>query len=246
MHPDLVLIVNLWDLDQQVDEAKDRAAALKAEVTNTQERIGAMTAQMEQLGEQVVGILEKEAGVQAELDKYIMRTQRTRALLDGHKAVDFMTVEKQLAQCQERVSALEDELLELMTARETLQEESNECEVRRGQLSTKKDQAHERWVAEGQEIRAHLEQVWPNRQAAAELLNRELAKRYTGFRQRTLVPVTTVQNKFCRACNVSVQDQMRLEVQAGRRIHTCRGCGRWLLPREEEDDTEVAESEVDE
>ena len=245
MHPDLELIVDLWEIDRQVDEAKGRAAELKAVVTRTEVEIDCKTRELADTVEQIGALVAQEAEVQSELDKYLMRTQRTRDLLDGHKAVDFLTVEKQLEQCEARVEALEDDLLELMGQREALQNNAGLIESVREQLREQKGFAHAQWVKEGREIRNQLEDIWPKRQQAASRLNRDLTKRYDGFRDRKLVPVAFIDGKFCSACHVSVQDQMRLEVQSGRRIHTCRGCGRWLQPTNE-DDSEVAEPERDE
>ena len=240
MHPDLVLIVDLWEKDRQVDDAKSRAAELKSVVTRTEIEIEGKTLELSDAVEKIGALVAKEAAVQSELDKYLMRTQRTRDLLDGHKAVDFLTVEKQLEQCEARVEALEDELLELMGQREVIQNNAELMESERERLREQKGVAHAQWVNEGRGIRSQLEEIWPERQTAASRLNRELTKRYDGFRDRKLVPVAFIDGKFCSACHVSVQDQMRLEVQSGRRIHTCRGCGRWLLPTSE-DDSEVAE-----
>ena len=246
MHPDLELIVALWELDHQVDEAKARASDLKAVVTKAGQQIDALTGALSDLAGRIAETVQQESEVQKELDKYIMRTERTRVLLDGHRAVDFMTVEKQLEQCQTRVEELEDQLLGLMSVREELQGEAKQVEARREETREAKGHAHTQWVDEGREIRSQLEALWPRRQSAAELLNRDLLKRYTGFRERGLVPLASVGTKFCAACHVSVQDQMRLEVQNGRRVHNCRGCGRWLLPKADESDAELADDAADE
>ena len=230
MHPDLALIVGLWTLDAAIDKAKAKASSLKDAVSQADARIVALTAELESLAHRIAAAVKQEAEVNQELEKYIRRTQRSQALLDGHQVVDFVTVEKQLVQCKAHVVRLEDSLLDVLGEIESLRTEAASIEEERERVRESKGELHARWVSEGREIRAELESVWPNRQAAAADLNRDLAGRYKGFRDRSLVPVAHIGGEVCTACNVVVQHQMRLEVSSGRRIHNCRGCGRWLLP----------------
>ena len=243
MHPDLALIVGLWTLDAAVDDAKGRAAALKKAVTDADAHIAELTAEIERIAGEVGQALKQEAEVNVELEKYIRRTQRTQALLDGHQAVDFITVEKQLEQCKAHVSRLEDSLLEVLGGVEALRAKAGSLEQERDAVRESKGELHALWVREGRLIRAELEDLWPRRQAASEDLSRDMMSRYTGFRERSLVPVSHLGGKVCTACHVVVQDQMRLEVSSGRRIHNCRGCGRWLLPPIPEEVDPEAESE---
>jgi len=226
----LALIVGLWTLDSAVDEAKGRAGTLKQAVTDAGSRIDALTGELEAIAHRVAEEVKQESEVNTELEKYVRRTQRTQALLDGHQAVDFVTVEKQLAQCKTHVDRLEDSLLEILGRIEALRTEAALLEEERERVRESKGELHALWVSEGRDIRTELEALWPRRQAAAEELSRDMATRYKGFRDRGLVPVAHLGGKVCTACNVVVQDQMRLEVGSGRRIHNCRGCGRWLLP----------------
>jgi predicted nucleic acid-binding Zn-ribbon protein len=158
--------------------------------------------------------------------------------------VDYLTVEKQLAQCKEHVARIEGDLLIEMEKAEGLQAESNALEAQRDTARSDKGQAHADWVSEGRELRAQIERVWPTRQAAAAELNQDLEKRYTDFRDRGLSPLAEMNGKFCGSCHVSIQDQLRLEVSRGRRIQNCRGCGRWLLPRVDDQVVELAPNEV--
>ena len=153
-------------------------------------------------------------------------------------------MEKQLEQCKAHVSRLEDNDWEVLGGIEALRAQAGSLEQERDAVRESKGELHALWVREGRLIRARsLEGLWPRRQAAAEDLSRDMMSRYTGFRERSLVPVSHLGGKVCTACNVVVQDQMRLEVSSGRRIHNCRGCGRWLLPPIPEEVDPEAESE---
>ena len=168
MHPDLALVVGLWTLDAQVDEARERAAGLKHSVADADARIVEITGEIEAIANQVGQAVKQETEVNIELEKYIRRTQRTQALLDGHQAVDFVTVEKQLDQCRAHVSRLEDSLLEVLDGIESLKAAATALEEERERVREVKGQRHAQWVTEGRTIRTELEVLWPQRQAAAE------------------------------------------------------------------------------
>ena len=230
MHPDLVLISDLWQLDHQVDEVRKRAAALKDVVSELDDQIADNSRVMEDTAKALDATIKDEAGVQRDLDRYIVRRDRAAKLLEGGEVVDFETVQKQLDQCREYVDRLEGEVLECMERKENLIETGSVLETNGEELKDQKGQAYERWVVEGRQIRTEIDEVWPRRQELFGELNSELRQRYEGFRQRGMVPVATLGEVVCLECNVVVQDQIRIEVNTGRRVHGCRGCGRWLMP----------------
>ena len=142
----MALIVGLWTLDAAVDDAKGRAAALKKAVTDADARIAGLTTEIERIAVQVGQAVKQEAEVNVELEKYIRRTQRTQALLDGHQAVDFITVEKQLEQCKAHVSQLEDSLLEVLGGIEALRAKAGSLEQERDAVRESKGELHALWV----------------------------------------------------------------------------------------------------
>ena len=231
MHPDLQLIVHLWTHDERIDKARARAGELKSEVLHLTEAIEVATQRMEGLAASLSEAVKKEGEINAELSRYIDRRDRAARLLEGGEALDFVSVQKQFEQCSEHVERLENDVLESMEQREQLVEDGAESEAERERLRDEKGRAHENWVSEGRKIRTEIEEVWPHRQAAYAELNRELASKYDGFRSRNMVPIAAVGEEVCTLCHVVVQGQMRIEVNNGRRLHCCRGCGRWLLPQ---------------
>jgi len=235
LHPDLQIILDLWSLDDRVDRSRQQAAALKGAVSrideqlrSTADEIHGVSIELEQLGHD-------EAERNRSLSRYIERRDRAARLLEGGQALDFVSVQKQVDQCGEHVDRLESEILDLMEQREMLVEKGAELEGRSESLMDEKGRAHQKWVVDGRIIRAEIDAVWPERQALHHKLNRELATKYDGFRTRSLVPVAVIGEEACTQCHVVVQGQMRIEVNSGRRLHTCRGCGRWLVPAADEE-----------
>lgn len=233
MHPDLQIIVTLWEHDHRVDRARERAGALKARIGEIEEEIAEIARQMEAVSLLLGQTVKKEADTQSELNRYIERRDRSARLLEGGQSLDFVAVQKQFEQCSERVDRLEEEVLECMDRRDGLVDQGAGLEAEQERLKDAKGQAHQNWVTEGREIRQEIEEVWPQRQATYAQMNRDLASKYDGFRTKKMDPVAHMGDAVCTACHVVIQGQIRIEVNAGRRLHNCRGCGRWHLPEPE-------------
>jgi predicted nucleic acid-binding Zn-ribbon protein len=230
VHSDLVLVSGLWQLDHQVDLVRQRAGALKAVVGDLDVQLGDNAKAIDETANALAENIKEEAGVQRDLDRYIIRRDRAAKLLEGGEDVDFDAVQKQLEQCQEYVDRLEGEVLDCMEQREALIDAGSALETQGESLKDEKGRAYEQWVVEGRQIRSEIDEVWPRRQALSAELTSDIRQRYEGFRQREEEPVATLGDVVCLGCNVVVHDQVRIEVNNGRRVHCCRGCGRWLLP----------------
>ena len=243
MHRELSSILQLWQHDCSVDSIRARGAELKGNIERLDREI-------EQLLEAAV-LIEKaegelaleQASVQRELDRYVVRRDRAKELLRGGHSLDFGTVQKQYDQCSQKVDELEMTVLQFMEDRDTCAQQTEENTSARIQSEADRRQAQEQWLNEGSELRAELEKLWPIRQHAAAELTREQRVRYEDFRNRQVSPVAFIADKTCGACHVVVANHLRMEVANGKRLHTCRGCGRWLLPPEVPD--ELDEDAVD-
>jgi len=233
VHSDLVLISGLWQLDHQVDLVRQRAKALKAVVGDLDVQLSDNAKAIDETANDLAGNITEQGGVQRDLDRYIIRRDRAAKLLEGGEVVDF-----DAEQCREYVDRLEGEVLDCMEQREALIDAGSALETQGESLKDEKGRAYEQWVVEGRQIRIEIDEVWPRRQALSAELTSDIRQRYEGFRQREEVPVATLGDVVCLECNVVVHDQVRIEVNNGRRVHCCRGCGRWLLPTPSAEDDE--------
>jgi predicted nucleic acid-binding Zn-ribbon protein len=225
----MVLIVRLWELDQLIDQAHKRAADLKAVVVDKEQQIATCTeGQLEQEGLLQKAVVE-EAGVQQELDRYIIRRDRTAKLLEGGSELDYVAVERQLVQCGEKVDELENSVLELMEKRDGHIGRIAHLGTESRRFTDERAGAHAEWVRVGRLARTEIETLMPRRAAALADLTREQALIYGDFRKRTKSPITYFDAQSCGSCHVSAGSQIFLEVSQGRRVHQCRGCDRWLL-----------------
>ena len=230
MHPELSFIVQLWGHDSVVDRIKLDAAELKAAVQRIDEAIAAMAAEMLESSASRDSLRVKQGEVQRELDRYIVRKNRSKELLKGGHSLDFGTVQKQLEQCSAKVDELEMAVLEIMEEKEGFVDRLQTLHDDTETANSDREDAHALWVQEGRQLRTEMETVWAARQSAAEELTREQLVRYEDFRKRAMKPVAAIYGKTCSGCHVVVASHLRMEVGNGKRLHACRGCGRWLLP----------------
>ena len=170
------------------------------------------------------------------LDRYIVRRDRSAKLLEGGSALDYLTVQRQLEQCTEKVEGLEMEVLEIMELRDELKARlaqiGTDTEAAQGVRGT----AHETWVRDGRVIAKELGELEPARAAVWADLASEHRSRYTDLRRRNKAVVAMIVSDTCVECHVAIQTQVGLEVRQGRRLHICRGCGRWLTVPPEVDE----------
>ena len=244
MHRELSSILQLWQHDCSVDSIRARGAELKKVV----ERLADEIAQLTQDTASIVAAEEKlaaeQSAVQRELDRYVVRRDRSKELVRGGHSLDFGTVQKQYQQCSDKVDELEMCVLQFMEEREGCKKQIEESTQKRLQAESEKERAHEQWVKEGGELRSELEKLWPARQNAATELTREQLVRYEDFRKRDCAPVAIITGKTCGLCHVVVASHLRMEVSSGKRLHACRGCGRWLLPPDDGDELDGEASDA--
>jgi len=244
VHRELSFIYQLWEHDCSVDSIRARAAALKEQVARLSAQIEEHTEAVRLISAEEEQFGENQAVTQRELDRYVIRRDRSKELLRGGHSLDFGTVQKQFDQCSERVDELELEVLQLMEDRDRCRAEIDAANEARECAEEARVAAHQQWVSQGSVLRGDLEQIWPIRQAAASELTREQLLRYEDFRKREMEPLARITGKTCGACHVVVASHLRMEVGNGKRLHACRGCGRWLLPPEESDELDEEASDA--
>ena len=237
MHPDLVLIQALWEIDRSADEAKARARSLKEAVGVAQARIEEVGLDRVAVGEEIKRVEETERGLQRELDRYVIRRDRSAELLKGGSALDYLTVQKQLEQCTAKVDELELSVMECMERSDGLAEKAAALQSDEEAATQKHAQEYARWVKVGTEIREELKQLDAQRQAQWADFPRDLHSHYSELRRRNREVVVPIINGSCSACQMTVNAQVPVDLRSGRRVHTCRGCGRYhVLAVDEEVD----------
>ncbi len=235
MHPDLMLIEALWEVDRATDAIKTRARELKCAVDEAQVRIDAVVEAHAAVSAQEQLMSAKEAELQALLDRYIVRRDRAARLMEGGSALDYLVVQKQHEQCATKVDELEGEVMGCMEQIDAMQAQGVALLADQEAAKAHHQKVRAQWVQEGGEIRVELERLDADRFARWADFPRDLHSHYKDLRRRKRDVVVPIKDGNCSACQMTVNAQVSVDLRGSRRVHTCRGCGRYLtLPVDEE------------
>jgi predicted nucleic acid-binding Zn-ribbon protein len=169
--------------------------------------------------------------LQRRLDQYTSTVKMTRELIDLGRAPDFQMALRQLQQCEEIVDKLETELLELFDSIETSEASLNTAQQCASEAAEARQRAEQRASDQtaplSTQLAAALEQISLRRQDVPT----HLLEWYDRLRATDRVPISEVREKTCTACRMQTPDQIMREIQAGKRVHRCRNCSRFLWIR---------------
>jgi predicted nucleic acid-binding Zn-ribbon protein len=239
LHPDLALIIGLWDVDKATDDAHDHARRLKHAVDAAKVRIEGTARSLEALKAERAALRTEEAELQRSLDRYVMRRDRTAELLKGGSALDYLMVEKQLDQCTEKVDELEVQVMGCMERQEEMSARESALDVDTEVAASDHQAARGLWTEEGQLLRTELADLSESRIQKWKGFPKDLCTHYKDLRRRSGPVVVAIIDGNCSGCQITINPQAAVDLMSGRRVHTCRGCRRYLrLPV----DTEEAEA----
>ncbi len=230
MHPDLVAISNLWQLDHQNDRLREEherlatavraaAAALKAAEATT---LGA-TAERDR-------VTTATRANDRELADYADKRERTRKMIDTGTAPDYPAAERQLAQVLEIVDRLETVALELLDSAEIAATALAAAGREQAQAVTALADARVALGARDAPIRSELTELIAKRPPLADEVRAELRATYAQLRQRKRPALVNTVENMCQTCQTRIPTQRVVETTLARAIHNCPGCGAWLLP----------------
>jgi predicted nucleic acid-binding Zn-ribbon protein len=230
LHPDLVAISNLWQADVQVDTLRAEhehlvsvaTAAIKAHKDAVAARDAAKAA--------LEATKTEDRANNRELDSYVQKRDTTKRMIDEGTAPDYAAAERQLARCRELVDDLETKGLELLDRLEAATKTLAEAEKARVKAEDDEREARKALGARDASLRVELTAALKVREAAWAELPPDYHVPYTALRQKKRIALVNVVEGSCSVCHMRVAPQKANEVQMKRAVHTCVGCGGYLLP----------------
>jgi uncharacterized protein len=230
MHPELEAIIKLWENVHLAETLQhERAACVdqrRATITTraqTKEQNEAARVALDE-------VRTEERRVMRKLDSYRKRVRTTRTMIDTGKAPDYRLAEQQLRACIEISDDLETEALELMEQRDEA-EAVLAAATRTYELAVAAaDLAEERERVRIPAIDRELEDLDLTRPPLKAALPPALLSPFEVLRARRRSAVAKLHSGACTACNYGAPPQVVNEIDGDVRVHTCRNCGRFLLP----------------
>ena len=234
MHADLEAVVRLWDnvhLAQRLQAERGSCVDARKQTLDDKQR----TASALEAARVALDVVRtEERRVMRKLDAYRKRVTTTRTMIDAGKAPDYRLAEQQLRACLQIVDELETEALELMERRDDAEQVFEQAQSRydRALAAAKLAMVRERDRIPA--IDRELEDLDLARPALREGLAREHRAPFKTLLARKRSAIATLKSGACSLCNYGAPSQVVNEIEGHSRVHTCRNCGRFLLPERDE------------
>lgn len=230
MHPDLVAISNVWHADVRVDglraEHERLVAATNAAIAAHKDAIATRDAAKAALD----ALKTTERANNRELDSYVQKRNTTKRMLDDGSAPDYGAAERQLANCIAKVDELETIGLDLLDRIEATTAELRAAEKLLAESIVAEGDARKALGARDAPLRVELTAAMAERDVQWKQLPADYHVPYNELRRRKRQALVNFQDNTCVVCHMRVPPQKANETQMNRAVHTCVGCGGYLLP----------------
>lgn len=230
MHPDLVLISNVWSCDSTIDRLKAEYEALVNANTSTASNLATLEKKLAENTTLLETLRGEERKKTRELEDYQQRKASTQRMLDTGSSPNYAASERQLAQTIEIIDGLETSLLELMEKREAAEKEQKALSKERIQATEAREKAQKAKVDREPSLRAEMAEVLPRREAAWKVMGNDYRGNYEELRRKKRQALVNVVEDLCQSCSMVVPPQWIVETRMLRAVHTCPGCHGFLLP----------------
>ncbi|MEL6350037.1 MAG: hypothetical protein AAFV53_43455 [Myxococcota bacterium] len=206
------------DVQQMIDTVKGTTAAVAQNKTALAEAEAAQSA-----------LKDEERSLNRRLAEYTRRRDDTDRLINAGQVGDYQTAAKQLSQLTEIADDLETELLEVMERHEAAQQatEAQQAALESARQADKASRAryHERSPG----LKGEIQEKTAAREPLIQALPIDERRKYILLHERGVDVLARLLGTACDHCYTEAPPQHVLEVQSGKRIHTCRGCGRFFF-----------------
>ncbi|MDP2309801.1 MAG: hypothetical protein Q8P18_27525 [Pseudomonadota bacterium] len=230
MHPDLAAISNVWQADVRVDTLRAEHEHLVATVTTAIQAHKDAVAARDAAKIALDTVRSSERVNNRELDSYAQKRDVTKRMLDDGSAPNYAIAERQLANCIALVDELETKGLDLLDGIDKATVALAEAEKARVGAEADERAARQALAARDAPLRVELTAALQARERVWSELPPLYHDSYSELRRRKRVALVNVDDGSCSACHMRVAPQKLNEVLMKKAVHTCVGCGGYLLP----------------
>lgn len=150
-------------------------------------------------------------------------------LLGASSNVEYKGLQTQIRTTRERISGVEDRILELMEEEGRLTKARADERTGFQEAAARMEKQRETVRAVERDNRAERETLLGRRKEAASRLTEALLARYERVRKaKKGLAVALVSVDRCSACHVRLRPQLFEELRAGQQVLTCEACARLL------------------
>ncbi|MDE0331695.1 MAG: hypothetical protein OXL41_07485 [Nitrospinae bacterium] len=237
MHPELTALMELQAIDVKMDQCRAAISKIPASIEKEKRYLTGFESSVEALEGEVEAARKKLREAEGEIQSFDQKLRDTRGKQTLVKTnEEYRALGAEIEGYQNRISALEDTVLELMDYMPVhegkLAEARGELETARGKVQgeVKKYENHRT------DFERELDELLDKSKSLAGGVSEEWIKRYRNLRKsRKGLAVCAVVNRTCQGCRMAETIKRFLEIRDSEdRIYTCSNCKRILYYQEGE------------
>lgn len=229
MVDELFVIRDINRIDLEIERAqkalRDGVDAVKtttARVAERKQRLATAQAELERLQTE-----ERENS--RRLKELTAKRDRTKQLIDSGRAPDYEKATQQLQQQNDLADEAETALLITMEEREAAEAELAEATASLERARTGDANSRRRYKKTSPGLKKEIADKTALRPALLDKIEPNRRRQYSDLRRQGLDAIAHVVKGACNHCFQSTPPQTANEIRGGRRIHNCRGCGRFFF-----------------
>jgi predicted nucleic acid-binding Zn-ribbon protein len=229
MQDELFVIRDLNRLDAEIAQAQARLRGGVDAVKGTTAAITASKGRLQAAEAELTLQRTTEHQRTRRLRELTQSRDKTDKLINAGQAPDYDLALQQLSQQAVLVDDAETDLLMTMEAREEAEAELSAATEALAAARTADAAAREDYRARSPGLKAAIAEKTAARPALLEKIAPDHRRQYRDLRGLGLDALAFVVKGACSICFQSTPAQISNEILSGRRIHTCRGCGRFFF-----------------
>ena len=242
MHPELAALKSLQAIDGEIDERREAISGIPALIEREKQYLTGFESTVGELEKALEAARKKLREAEGEVQSFDQKLRDARGKQTLVKTnEEYRALGAEITGYQEKISALEDAVLEIMddlpAREERLAGARGELEAARARVRGEVKK-HERRLAE---LERELGELSAESESLAAGVSPEWMRRYRGLRKsRKGLAVCAVVNRACQGCRTAETIKRFLEIRDSEdAIYTCSNCAR-ILYYEEGDSSELS------
>ena len=237
MHPELAALMELQAIDVQMDQCRDAISKIPASIEKEERYLTGFESSVAELEREVEAARKKLRESEGEIQSFDQKLRDTRGKQTLVKTnEEYRALGAEIEGYQNRISALEDTVLEIM---ESMPAHEEKLAGARGELETARGKVQgevKKYESHRADFERELSGLLEKSKALAGGVSEEWMTRYRSLRKsRKGLAVCAVLNRTCQGCRMAETIKRFLEIRDSEdRIYTCSNCKRILYYQEGE------------
>jgi len=234
MNVDLKHLIRLQSIDLSILEIQERIDVFPGISKALDAKLSAANSALESAREKSRSDQAARKKLEGEVSAFEAKISKYREqMLSVKSNEEYKALQKEIEHAQEGIRGVEDKILTLMMAAESVQAEIKAAEAQLKQDQQLVNQERKALEAENQKDATALESYNSERKTIEPLISADFLTRYERVRKfRGGIGVAPAKDYMCDACKVRLRPQVFQEIRKNDKIIPCEACQRVLYDPE--------------